>query len=582
MPNCLGIYAENNIIKYAKLNTDKAGGSLRLASYGVRFSENTRATISEIIKETNSFEDNIATNIINERYENIQVFSKLSKKDIKGIVTSEFANICDTKGLLPSVLEMKFRLVKNTGDPDQYKAICVYTNKSDIANTFTNLADHQKITSISPLGGSIVNILPNKGIDDDVAIINIEDETIITIIENGEISDIVSLQVGMKDVIPKLAEKYNSYSKAYEACKGVSAYIEDVYALNDSDREILDLIIPMLYDLRSKVQKCIEPHMSKINKIYLTGTGVIINNLDLYFHEVFEEKTCQILVPYFLQKDSNNLKDIVEVNTAIALAFNGIGYNDKDYEYMAGSSVAFMQNDLIKKKFDNLKEKTLDVLAANDFLGKAEKKKRAAKKKKINIEFNDEVVESEDTNQPTVSFGEEVDDGEKEPFFTPGEAWLARTAGAVLVSFCLYSGAAYYTQEVINSKVSEINKNKAQVNTWIQAADADVERINAESLKYANMRTNLEELLNKVTTRTISFDIPNFMSKLMFIMPEDVKVTSITVRDGRVAMSAESGQYSQLGYFVSRLKLDKVLTDVDMSVESMSGNIKIKISGEMP
>ena len=89
----------------------------------------------------------------------------------------------------------------------------------------------------------------------------------------------------------------------------------------------------------------------------------------------------------------------------------------------------------------------------------------------------------------------------------------------------------------------------------------------AESMKYTTMKANLEELLNKVTTtRTISFDIPNFMSKLMFVMPEDVKVTSITVRDGRVAMSAESGQYSQLGYFVSRLKLDKVLANVDMSV----------------
>ena len=107
MPNCLGIYAENNIIKYAKLNTDKTGGALRLASYGVRFSENTRETIEDIIKETNSQEDNIATNIVNERYESIQVFSRLSKKDTKGIVESEFANICDTKGLLPSILEIR-------------------------------------------------------------------------------------------------------------------------------------------------------------------------------------------------------------------------------------------------------------------------------------------------------------------------------------------------------------------------------------------------------------------------------------------------------------------------------------------
>ena len=44
MPNCLGLYAENNIIKYAKMNSDKNGGSLKLASYGVRFSDNIRST----------------------------------------------------------------------------------------------------------------------------------------------------------------------------------------------------------------------------------------------------------------------------------------------------------------------------------------------------------------------------------------------------------------------------------------------------------------------------------------------------------------------------------------------------------
>lgn len=581
MPNCLGIYAENNIIKYAKLNMEKTGGALKLASYGVRFSENTKATIEEIIKETNSYEDSIATNVINERYTSVQVFSRLNKKDTKELVSSEFANICDSKGLLPTVLEMKYRMVKNTGDPDKYKAICVYANKTDLTNVFNNFIEHPKIASVAPLGTSIVNVLPNKGIDDEVAIINIEDETVVTIIENGEISDIMSFPVGMKDVLPKLAEKYNSYSKAYEACKGVSAYIEDVYALNDSDREVLDLIIPMLYDLRSRIEKYLAPHMSLLKKVYLTGTGVIINNLDLYFHEIFEEKICKILVPYFLQKDSNNVKDIVEVNTATALAFNGIGYNDKDYEYVGGTSAALMQGDMFKRKMENFKEKALDVLAANDFLGKKEKKRRAAKNK-INIEFNDEVVDVGGEDQPLVSFGDEYESDEKEAFFTPTEAWFARTAGAVLVSFCLYSGVSSYTQGVINDKLNEVSKNKAEINTWIQQADSDINSISEVSLRYTNMKANLEELLNKVTTRTISFDIPNFMSKLMFVMPEDVKVTSITVRDGKVAMSAESGQYSQLGYFVSRLKLDNVLSNVDMSVESMSGNIKIKISGEMP
>lgn len=323
MSNCLGIYAENNIIKYAKLTTDKDGGSLKLATYGVRFSDNKKETIKQIIQETNSTSDSVATNIIGERYESVQIFSKLSKKDTKELVNSEFINICDTNGMIPSVLDMRFRISKNTGDADKYKAICVSTYKSELANIFQEFAD-SKINSIAPLGTSIVNILPSKGIDSQSAIVNIEDETIVTVLSGGEIIDIVSFPIGMKDVLPKLAEKYNSYSKAYEACKGVSAYIEDVYALEDSDREVLDLLIPMLYELRQKVEQYLKPYMPAINKIYLSGSGIIINNLDLYFQEIFTDKTCELLTPYFLQKDSNSLKDIVEVNTAIALAFNGI------------------------------------------------------------------------------------------------------------------------------------------------------------------------------------------------------------------------------------------------------------------
>lgn len=587
MPNSLGIYTENNIIKYAKLDTDKNGNSLRLASYGVRFSENTRATIESIISETNSFEANIATNIISEKYESIPVFSRLNKKDTKGIVENEFANRCDAKGIVPSVLEMKYKVTANVNDSDQSNVICAYGYKTELTNVFQNF-NELKLTSVAPLGTSILNILPNKGAGEDAAIINIEESTTVTIIEKGSISDAISFPVGMKDVLPKLAEKYNSYSKAYEACKGVSAYIEDVYALDDSNRDVLDLIIPMLYDLRNRVEKYLAPYMGIVNKIYLTGTGIIINNLDLYFHEVFEEKLCQILVPYFLKNDSNDLKDIVEVNTAIALAFNGLGYNEKDIDFNTGSSATLIQGSALVKKFNELKDKTVDYLAANDFLGRKVKKERANKKKKINIEFNDEVVEQSTASeeQPMITFGQEninsTEVEEKDPFLTKGEANFARAAAALAVAICLYSGASYYTNKVINDKIDETNKNETKVKGWMVQAEEDRAAIAKEAQQYVTLRTNLEELLNKVTNRKVTFAIPNYMSKLMFTIPENVKVTSISVLDGKVAMRAESGQYSQLGYFVSRLKLDRVLTNVDMTVESMSGNIKIRINGEMP
>lgn len=267
------------------------------------------------------------------------------------------------------------------------------------------------------------------------------------------------------------------------------------------------------------------------------------------------------------------------------------GYNDKEMDYMTGGAATQVQSEALKKKaielWDNVKVKAKEFVTSS-----SPARLKAAKKKKIDIDFNDEVIDTDD-DQPSVSFGDDEtfeEDGNVS-FFTPTEAWMARFAGATLLSFCLYSGAAYYTQAVIADKRAEVSSESVKVNDWITQAKDDTKDINERTSTYITNRENLSSLLGKVTTRSVSFDIPNFMSKLMFVIPENVKVTSIAVMpttssteetSQKVTMYAESGQYAQLGYFVSRLKLDNVLTNVDMSVESMSGNIKIKINGELP
>ena len=51
---------------------------------------------------------------------------------------------------------------------------------------------------------------------------------------------------------------------------------------------------------------------------------------------------------------------------------------------------------------------------------------------------------------------------------------------------------------------------------------------------------------------------------------------------GEVEIYAVSSQYAQLGYFVSRLKLEKILLNVNMTVLEMEQNIKIKVGGVLP
>ena len=75
-------------------------------------------------------------------------------------------------------------------------------------------------------------------------------------------------------------------------------------------------------DLIDRIKSTIANNGIDIDNIYLTGTGIVINNLDLLFQENFIDKKCEILMPSFVEKTNVkiNIKDYIEVNSAIALA----------------------------------------------------------------------------------------------------------------------------------------------------------------------------------------------------------------------------------------------------------------------
>ena len=118
----------------------------------------------------------------------------------------------------------------------------------------------------------------------------------------------------------------------------------------------------------------------------------------------------------------------------------------------------------------------------------------------------------------------------------------------------------------------------------ITAANEDAAYLTGVAEDYVEITDKLKLLIAKINQQSQkTFNIPNFLSKLMFIMPANVKVTSINVGEaGNVEINAESGQYAQLGYFVSRVKLERALLNVNMEVVSVESNIKIIVSGVLP
>ena len=412
------------------------------------------------------------------------------------------------------------------------------------------------------------------------AIVNIEDETTVTVITKGEVAKVVSIPIGMEEILSSLADRFNSYSKAYEACKGVTITFDDTYNFSDDQKQVMEILLPSMYDLRERVKKAISEYGAEIRKVYLTGTGVVINNLDLYFGEVFDAQTCEILKPFFINRDANNAKDIIEVNSAVALAMNGLGLNDKALDFCAGSQT-FLGGDVIKKKWKKLiSQETLD---------KVKEKLLSIKKVQKNPK-----VEQGEALKPNVEFDENVGSGEiinAEPeteYVSVGldsfDKWLIRVAVSLGLAFFTYSGLSYYTNNIIEAKTNEAVKNIQTTKNQILNVESDIDFVETQAMEYKSKTDKLAKILETIKmTAEHSFSVPNFMSQLMFIIPEDVRVTSVTITtDNQVTIEASSGKYAQLGYFVSRLKLEKALNNVDMEVLSMDSDIKIKINGELP
>lgn len=589
MPSCLGICIEKNLIKYAKLTKDKASSLTTLNSFGIKFYDSLSDTVSEIISETQSENVPICVGLNSEDYTAVSVFSKLSMKDIKSLVNTNFTSVCEEKNVNSAALDMRYILVRNTGEQDTYKAICIAANKTELTN-LGQVFGQYKLTGITSASLANANILKNKGIGEKAAVINIEDDTKITIFNNGEITGLITIPLGLDEVFTRLSEKYNSYSRAYDACKGANAYAESDYSLDEDAKEINDVLLPMLYDLKQRVRAELYEYKDILRNIYITGTGVIINNIDLYFEDAFPGVKCEILVPYFINRDASNLKDVLEINNALAIAAYGVDGVDKETDFFASGGYLKAEANKSKRQ-KQLSVKEMMEIANNWMTNLDNKMKRKVKSKdrRKSIAFDDEVEQLDQLDQYVSGSEEPIQQTEEsesnEEYYDPFDEWLTRIAISTFVAFAAYTGVSHYTGHLLDEKIALANSRITITENEIKDVNNDIDYINSQAGDYEAKIGKLQRILEAIRTKEErSFDIPNLLSRLMFSVPAEVKITSVKVTEAdEVIVSAESGRYAQLGYFVSRLKLEGVLENVEMKVVSMdTSSIKIIINGVLP
>ena len=541
MASSLGIFIEKDIIKYAKLNQEK--DSIKVESFSVEFYEkgNVGTAVKKILTETNGAKCSVNVNVSSELYNYFETFSMLSKKDMKDSIDIEFDLLCGEKGYNRKSLDTRYILTTSKENADKYKVIHIAVNKNDVNKRVKEFAP-VKLASMTPISTSITNLIDGDEIDNAI-IVNIENETQITTVIEGQIyrTDIIS--DGMGKILNKINEVESSTKKSYEVCKNITVYSQGQGGTLEGN-EYIDEITPILDNIINEVKEIIDSSFVNIKKVYITGSGTIINNVDLYFQEYISNCACEVLKPYFVQAGSIKIpvKEYIEVNSAIALALNGLGNLNKELNFLTKQT----------PQVDDLKSLI--------------KSKLGGKKSSIG--------------------GMNVD--EEMPVISTSEKLLIRICVLVGVAFVGYALCSNYTVKKIEEKRNDIIATTAKTDIQLALMTADKEKIDTTTSAYSIMLENLKKLsddVNSTDERIIEKDaIPNLLNKVMFIMPQRAKINSIENTEGKhIVMEIESREYEQLGYFMAAIKTDEILVNVRSTSGVKEGAvIKVVIEGDLP
>ena len=546
MSTCLGLYIEENLIKYAKVSKDHE--QIKVEAFGVKFYDNLDKVIKQIVEETYSYKTPISINLTEEMYNYFDVFAMLSKTDLPKAIKTEFEAYCGEKNYNANVFETRYAITPNTEAKDRLRVIHISENKIELNKILQRFSSY-KLQGVVPVSMSIPSVSNFDG--ENCLIVNIEQDTTITTIINQNIYNITKLEAGSQEFLDKINIKENSYQKAYEICKETTIYTSEGKELSNEEAGYLEDIMPTLYTIVGSIQKIIANSSEKIGKIYITGTGALINNVDLYFEEYLDGVRCEILKPNFVKISPDvNIKDYVEVNSAISLALNVLGQGI--------TGMNFKKNSFMEKLTD---------LMQMDIGGNNEKKKKSP----ITSNFKNPL------SNITVDFNVPLDKIEK--------GMLRGTIGLLLL-FIVYCCFSKMIEKQINSKQSTAEQSIADTTAQIALVDKDIQGIQNKTNDYQNKINNLQQINKKIeeNNRTKKA-IPNLLNRLMYVIPDNgVQLTSIKNTTGtHIEIQAQSERYAELGYLSAAIKTNGILTNVITTAGQKSNNIvTIKIEGDLP
>ena len=517
MQECLGINITDKMIKYAKVKKDN---KIKIETYGVKFyNSNIASVISDIITETSSKNSLISLNLNGTEFYQFETPNMAQKSNLEKVIKAEFESLCVGKYINHDQVESRYAYTKSLSNPSKLKVQVAYNNKEEVDDRIHSFEDF-KLVSIVPEIIALPNIayLPK---DKNVMIVNLEDKATISTIINQQIYNFDILNVGFEKSFNKIINTENDVRKAYEICKNTTIYTMD--AQDGDDNEYLNYIIDDLKNVVANVKEIVEKY-DVIDNIYITGFGTVVNNVDLFFQEFFPNSKVEILRPFFLtEAEKVNIKDYIEVNSAIALAVQGLGYGEQSFNF-------------VNATWKNIKQ----ALKSDA---------RPAKK-------------SSTSNSLLSKF----------------EIAMIRNSILCIIFMMLFSLASLYLTKNMSTKLIEADDRLKDTKEEIQSVQEDDQKVLDKTKDYIRYTNNLENASDEMQTKqSRKNQITSLLNNIVYNIPKDVQLTEIknveNVKDGKIVehiiIKAQAVKIEQLGIFKKQLEsagvLDNLVSDTGMT-----------------
>lgn len=544
MSSCLGIYINDNVIKYAKLSYEK--NNIQLEHYGTRFVKLDKLNLIEsIIKETNSENSKIAITPEISEYVNLEAFNQVqSKSQFNDIAKMEFEAWCERTGKSPQKYNYIYKIA-DTKNSNNKRDIELNVVEKEVIEKYTNRFPN--ISSIYPASLLTQRLVPEE--EQNYVLVDLSDSLTIIVVINNQIVEIQNLKIGMKDILQDFSGKLGSYQKAYEACKQINVFSEGV---DNNNKELETLLEPLLQDILKNVQLYVTQYRKDINKVILTGNGIIFTNIDILFTEYLDEK-CEILRPKFLEDTSNvrNTADMLESIEAMALAYDVLVPKPKDSEYVKG--VITKDSGFFSSLFSSNKNKV-------------------KKEKKVKTEKN-----SDETKVSGIVI--------------PGLEKINVIAGCacIALALCFIAYVVFaniYVKKVDKMKL-DIQADIAKIDTNISSANSDASYIDTNTKKYKSVNDDVQNIIEQIESNKIgkftTYNVATFLQNIIKIIPKNVQLVNISSDDNKnVKITAKSSSYADLGYFVAELKINNTLNSLKINSIQNGTTTVIEIGGELP